>query len=61
MRDPVTQTTDENVEVEIIVEQDLEKVVESGNDESSDVVITNTLSFTIFIIVIVLFILVSHM
>ena len=61
MRDPVIETKDENVEVEIILEQDFKKVVESGNDESGDVVVTNTLSFNIFIIVIVLFKLVSHM
>ncbi|GMN68599.1 hypothetical protein TIFTF001_037655 [Ficus carica] len=36
MRDPGIQTKDEKVEEEIILEQDFIKVVEPGNDESSD-------------------------
>ena len=61
MHDPVIKPKDENGEVEIILEQDFKKVVESGDDDSGDTVVTNTLSFNIFIIVIVLFKLLSHM
>ena len=61
MRDPVIKPKDEKGEVEIILEQDFKKVMESGDDDSGDTVVTNTLSFNIFIIVIVLFKLLSHM
>ena len=61
MRDPVIETKDENVEVQIILEQDFRKAAELGKDETGDVVVMNTLYFNIFIIVIVLFKLVSHM
>ncbi|GMN68129.1 hypothetical protein TIFTF001_037203 [Ficus carica] len=36
--DPVIQTQDEKVEVEIIQQQDFKKVAESGNDESGDTI-----------------------
>ena len=41
--DPGIQIKDEKVEEVIILEQDFIKVVEPGNDERRDVVVTNTL------------------